>query len=66
MRSCWPIRRWRICTSAKLESGSLTAGYWDCRAPVCFVGENVRYITSVFKGNWENNIYTRYRVLPPR
>jgi len=34
-------------------------------ALVCFVGENVRYITSVFQGNWErNNIYIRYCVLP--
>jgi Xaa-Pro aminopeptidase len=33
-------------------------------ALVCFVGENVRYITSVFQGNWKNNIYIRYCVLP--
>jgi Xaa-Pro aminopeptidase len=35
----------------------------DLGALVCFVGENVRYITSVFQGNWKNNIYIRYCVL---
>jgi hypothetical protein len=28
----------------------------DLGALVCFVGENVRYITSVYQGNWKNNI----------
>ena len=37
---------------------------YDLGALVCFVGENVRYITSVFQGNWKNNIYIRYCVLP--
>src|ERR671924_456683 len=36
----------------------------DLGALVCFVGDNVRYITSVFQGNWKNNIYIRYCVLP--
>src|SRR4051795_7028007 len=36
----------------------------DLNALVCFVGENVRYITSVFQGNWKNNIFIRYCVLP--
>jgi Xaa-Pro aminopeptidase len=36
----------------------------DLGALVCFVGENVRYITSVYQGNWKNNIYIRYCVLP--
>lgn len=36
----------------------------DIGALVCFVGENVRYITSVFQGNWKNNIFIRYCVLP--
>ena len=36
----------------------------DLGALVCFVGENVRYITSVFQGNWKNNIFIRYCVLP--
>ena len=36
----------------------------DLGAVVCFVGENVRYVTSVFQGNWKNNIFIRYCVLP--
>jgi Xaa-Pro aminopeptidase len=36
----------------------------DLNALVCFVGENVRYITSVYQGNWKNNIFIRYCVLP--
>jgi Xaa-Pro aminopeptidase len=36
----------------------------DLGAVICFVGENVRYITSVFQGNWKNNIFIRYCVLP--
>jgi Xaa-Pro aminopeptidase len=36
----------------------------DIGALVCFAGENVRYITSVFQGNWKNNIFIRYCVLP--
>ena len=36
----------------------------DLGAVVCFVGENVRYITSVFQANWKNNIFIRYCVLP--
>ncbi len=36
----------------------------DLGALVCFVGENVRYITAVFQGNWKNNIFIRYCVLP--
>ena len=35
----------------------------DLGAVVCFVGENVRYITGVFQGNWKNNIFIRYCVL---
>ena len=35
----------------------------DLGALVCFVGENVRYITGVFQGNWKNNIFIRYCVL---
>ena len=31
---------------------------------VLFVGENVRYVTGVFQGNWKNNIFIRYCVLP--
>lgn len=36
----------------------------DLAALVCFVGENIRYITSVYQGNWKNNIFIRYCVLP--
>jgi Xaa-Pro aminopeptidase len=36
----------------------------DLGALVCFVGENVRYLTGVFQGNWKNNIFIRYCVLP--
>jgi Xaa-Pro aminopeptidase len=36
----------------------------DLGAVVCFVGENVRYLTGVFQGNWKNNIFIRYAVLP--
>jgi Xaa-Pro dipeptidase len=33
-------------------------------ALILFKGENVRYVTSVFQGNWKNNIFIRYAVLP--
>ena len=36
----------------------------DIDALILFVGENVRYVTSVFQGNWKNNIFIRYAVLP--
>jgi Xaa-Pro aminopeptidase len=36
----------------------------DLGAVICFTGENVRYITSVYQGNWKNNIFIRYCVLP--
>lgn len=36
----------------------------DLGALVLFVGENVRYTTGVFQGNWKNNIFIRYVVLP--
>jgi Xaa-Pro aminopeptidase len=36
----------------------------DLGALICFVGENIRYITGVFQGNWKNNIFIRYCVLP--
>ena len=35
----------------------------DLDAVILFVGENVRYVTSVFQGNWKNNIFIRYAVL---
>lgn len=36
----------------------------DLGALVLFVGENVRYVTGVYQGNWKNNIFIRYAVLP--
>ena len=36
----------------------------DLDALVLFVGENIRYVTAVFQGNWKNNIFIRYAVLP--
>ena len=36
----------------------------DMDALILFVGENVRYVTGVFQGNWKNNIFIRYAVLP--
>ena len=36
----------------------------DVDALILFVGENIRYVTGVFQGNWKNNIFIRYAVLP--
>ncbi|MFC1946203.1 M24 family metallopeptidase [Chloroflexota bacterium] len=36
----------------------------DIDALVVFQGENVRYITNVYQGNWKYNIAIRYAVLP--
>ena len=36
----------------------------DLGGLILFVGENVRYVTGVFQGNWKNNIFIRYAVLP--
>ena len=36
----------------------------DLGALILFVGENVRYVTGVYPGNWKNNIFIRYAVLP--
>jgi Xaa-Pro aminopeptidase len=33
-------------------------------AVILFVGENVRYVTGTFQGNWKHNIFIRYCVLP--
>jgi Xaa-Pro aminopeptidase len=48
----------------RLERTRMMMERCDLGALVCFVGENVRYITSVFQGNWKNNIFIRYCVLP--
>ncbi len=31
---------------------------------IFFVGENIRYVTGTFQGNWKHNIFIRYCVLP--
>src|SRR3989442_14895831 len=36
----------------------------DLGGLILFVGENVRYVTSVYQGNWKNNNFIRYAVLP--
>jgi len=33
-------------------------------AAIFFVGENIRYVTGTFQGNWKHNIFIRYCVLP--
>ena len=48
----------------RLQRARLMMEKHDLGALVCFVGENIRYITSVFQGNWKSNIYIRYCVLP--
>jgi len=36
----------------------------DIDALVLFTGENIRYVTGVYQGNWKYNIAIRYAVLP--
>src|SRR5947209_4205615 len=48
----------------RLARGRLMMDRHDLGAVVCFVGENVRYLTGVYQGNWKNNIFVRYAVLP--
>jgi Xaa-Pro aminopeptidase len=36
----------------------------DLGAVILFAGENVRYVTGVYQGNWKYNIFIRYCVLP--
>jgi Xaa-Pro aminopeptidase len=36
----------------------------DLGGVVLFVGENIRYVTGTFQGNWKHNIFIRYAVLP--
>ena len=35
----------------------------DLGAVILFVGENIRYVTGTFQGNWKHNIFIRYAVL---
>jgi len=37
---------------------------FDIDALVVFAGENIRYLTAVYQGNWKYNIAIRYAVLP--
>jgi len=37
---------------------------FDIDALVVFTGENIRYLTAVYQGNWKYNIAIRYAVLP--
>lgn len=48
----------------RLSRARMMMEKYDLGALVCFVGENIRYITSVYQGNWKNNIFIRYCVLP--
>src|ERR671919_3047230 len=36
----------------------------DLGGLIMFVGENIRYVTGTFQGNWKHNIFIRYAVLP--
>ena len=36
----------------------------DLAAMILFVGENIRYVTGTFQGNWKHNIFIRYCVVP--
>jgi len=48
----------------RLERARAKMEEHDLGALILFKGENVRYVTSVFQGNWKNNIFIRYAVLP--
>ncbi|HOF99685.1 MAG TPA: Xaa-Pro peptidase family protein [Clostridia bacterium] len=48
----------------RLERAKYMMEKHDLGAIVCFVGENIRYLTGVYQGNWKNNIFIRYCVLP--
>lgn len=37
---------------------------FDLGGLILFVGENIRYVTGSFQGNWKHNIFIRYCVLP--
>jgi Xaa-Pro aminopeptidase len=48
----------------RLTRAKLMLEKHDLGALVCFAGENVRYITGVWQGNWKNNIFIRYCIVP--
>jgi Xaa-Pro aminopeptidase len=50
--------------SERLARAKAMMEKYDLGALVLFVGENIRYVTGLFQGNWKNNIFIRYCVLP--
>jgi Xaa-Pro aminopeptidase len=48
----------------RLTRAKLMLEKHDLGALVCFAGENVRYMTGVWQGNWKNNIFIRYCIVP--
>jgi Xaa-Pro aminopeptidase len=49
---------------ARLERAKQQIEEKDLGAVILFTGENVRYVTGSFQGNWKHNIFIRYAVLP--
>lgn len=49
---------------ARLQRARAMLEKYDLGGLVLFVGENIRYVTGVWQGNWKNNIFIRYAVLP--
>jgi Xaa-Pro aminopeptidase len=49
--------------SERLARAKAMMEKYDLGALVLFVGENIRYVTGLFQGNWKNNIFIRYCVL---
>jgi Xaa-Pro aminopeptidase len=50
--------------SERLARAKETMAKYDLGGLILFVGENIRYVTGVYQGNWKNNIFIRYCVLP--
>lgn len=48
----------------RLERAKQMMAKYDLGGLILFVGENIRYVTGVYQGNWKNNIFIRYCVLP--
>ena len=48
----------------RLQRAKTMLAKHDLGAVILFAGENVRYVTGVYQGNWKNNIFIRYCVLP--
>ena len=61
----WQERiNWDRLRKGRLERAKQALEQFDLGALVLFVGENIRYVTNVWQGNWKNNIFIRYAVLP--